>query len=79
MWYWLADCYRNWGKYQQAVDCQLKDLAIRQQLDDQTGIGNAYYQLDRIYQDWVDTPRPKGAGILGSTRQLAQPGRSQEE
>ncbi|MEH1889564.1 MAG: tetratricopeptide repeat protein [Nostoc sp.] len=32
-WYWLASCYRNWGKYEQALEYQLKDLAIRQQLD----------------------------------------------
>ena len=51
-WYNLAGCYREWGKYQQAVDCENQDLAIRQQLDDQDRIALAYYQLGRIYQGW---------------------------
>ncbi|NEQ86944.1 MAG: tetratricopeptide repeat protein, partial [Moorea sp. SIO2I5] len=51
-WYWLAVCYRNWGRYQQALDCEIKNLAIRQQLDDQQWIAIAYYQLGRIYEDW---------------------------
>ncbi len=52
MWYWLADCYREWGKYEPAVECAQQDLAIRQQLDDQANIARGYYQLGRIYQDW---------------------------
>ncbi|MTJ51886.1 tetratricopeptide repeat protein, partial [Anabaena sp. UHCC 0253] len=44
--------YREWGKYQQAVDCQNQDLAIRQQLDDQVNIADAYKQLGWIYQSW---------------------------
>ncbi|MDF5729841.1 MAG: tetratricopeptide repeat protein [Rhizonema sp. PD38] len=52
MWYYLAACYREWGKYQQALECQLKVLAIRQQLDDQLNIALAYYQLGGIYQAW---------------------------
>ncbi|MFM7406448.1 MAG: tetratricopeptide repeat protein [Cuspidothrix sp.] len=48
----MADCYREWGKYQQAVDCENQDLAIRQQLNDQDRIANAYCQLGRIYQAW---------------------------
>jgi tetratricopeptide (TPR) repeat protein len=34
------------------VECELKDLAIRQNLDDQPNIADAYYQLGRIYQAW---------------------------
>ncbi|NEO00632.1 MAG: tetratricopeptide repeat protein, partial [Moorea sp. SIO3I7] len=34
------------------MDCQLKTLAIRQQLDDQSDIALAYYQLGRIYEAW---------------------------
>jgi tetratricopeptide (TPR) repeat protein len=34
------------------VECELKNLAIRQQLDDQTNIANAYFQLGSIYQAW---------------------------
>jgi tetratricopeptide (TPR) repeat protein len=33
-------------------DCELKDLVIRQQLDDQKSIASAYFQLGRIHQAW---------------------------
>ena len=45
-------CYRSHAKYEQAVECELKDLEIRQKLDDQVNIADAEYQLGRIYQDW---------------------------
>jgi tetratricopeptide (TPR) repeat protein len=48
----MSECHREWGKYQQAVDCENQDLAIRQQLDDQDRIALAYFQLGRIYQGW---------------------------
>ncbi|MDZ7953579.1 tetratricopeptide repeat protein, partial [Nostoc sp. DedQUE09] len=40
------------GKYQQALECEQKDLAICQQVDDQTRIALAHYQLGLIYQAW---------------------------
>ncbi|MGI2909473.1 tetratricopeptide repeat protein, partial [Tolypothrix sp. VBCCA 56010] len=52
LWYWLAACYREWGKYEQAIECENQDLAIRQQLDDQVNIADVYFQLGRIYQAW---------------------------
>jgi tetratricopeptide (TPR) repeat protein len=51
-WYWMAFCYRQWGKYEEALDAAQQDLALRQQLDDLPNIADAYSQLGRIYQDW---------------------------
>jgi tetratricopeptide (TPR) repeat protein len=48
----MADCYRQWGKYEGALDAAQQHLALRQQLDDRPRIALAYYQLGRIYQDW---------------------------
>ncbi len=48
----MGDCYREWGKYGQASECANQNLAIRQQLDDQVNIADAYFQLGWIYQSW---------------------------
>jgi tetratricopeptide (TPR) repeat protein len=47
---WLSDCYREWGKYEQAVECGFAGLEIRQKLEDQSDIANVYFRLGRIYQ-----------------------------
>jgi tetratricopeptide (TPR) repeat protein len=62
----LGRIYQAWGKYEQALahyqqsrdlyqqtlEAQQQDLTIRQRLDDQKNIADAYYQLGRFYQDW---------------------------
>ncbi|NJR25017.1 MAG: tetratricopeptide repeat protein, partial [Richelia sp. CSU_2_1] len=52
LWGWISNCYRDWGKYQQALEAEQQDLAIRQRLDDQSEIAHSYYQFGRIYQAW---------------------------
>ncbi len=51
-WYWIADCYREWGKYEDAIAAQQQNLALREKLDDQPSIAFAYFRLGRIYQAW---------------------------
>ncbi|WP_442935871.1 tetratricopeptide repeat protein [Nostoc sp.] len=52
LWSWLADCYGDWGKYEQALECQQQCLLIRQTLNDTSLIAITYRQLGRIYQAW---------------------------
>lgn len=47
-----ASCYRDWGKYEEVIAAEQQDLAIREKLQDQKNVANAYYQLGRIYQAW---------------------------
>ncbi|WP_262985871.1 tetratricopeptide repeat protein [Nostoc sp. 'Peltigera membranacea cyanobiont' 232] len=51
-WDWLAYCYLNWGKYEQAVECQKQYLLLHEALENQPEIANAYYWLGRIYRAW---------------------------
>jgi tetratricopeptide (TPR) repeat protein len=48
----IGECYRQWGKYEQALEAQQQELTLRQKLDDQENIALAYWRVGRIYQAW---------------------------
>jgi hypothetical protein len=45
------------GQYKQALAAEKQDLAIRQKLDDQSGIASAYFQLAESIKPGVNTKR----------------------
>ena len=50
----ISSCYRQWGKYEEALAAQQHNLALFLQLEEQPNIAiaSAYYYLGKIYQDW---------------------------
>ena len=51
-WYFIANCYKDWCKYEQAIECQQQCLNLRQLEEDRSRVALSFYQLGPIYQAW---------------------------